>query len=108
MPKGSKGSEFYERRTTVSSKCTSMDDLIWENSIKFSKAVQMNGLGVPDDLEAPDDGVYLFPYNPNQFYALRGDKFYHSGQAVFSAQPRIPDLKNSVTFASPYQLSPRD
>ena len=106
--KGSKGSEFYERRTTVSSKCTSMDDLIWENSIKFSKAVQMNGLGVPDDLEAPDDGVYLFPYNPNQFYALRGDKFYHSGQAVFSAQPRIPDLKNSVTFASPYQLSPRD
>jgi predicted nucleic acid-binding Zn-ribbon protein len=107
--KGSRGSEFYDRRTQVTTRATSMDDLIWENSIKFSKAVQMNGMGVPDDDERKNnDGVYIFPYNPNQFYALRGDKFYHTGNSVFAAQPRIPDLKNSVNFNSPYLLASKE
>lgn len=104
--KRSRGSEFYAARTAANSKGTSVEDLVWENCLNYSKAVQMNGLGMPDEEKEVHDGVYLFPYNPNQFYALRGDKYYHTSGNVFAAQPRIPDLKSSVTFNSPYQLSP--
>lgn len=105
--KRSKGTEFYMARTAANSKATSVEDLVWENAAKYSKAIQMNGIGVPDDIQEGNDGVYMFPYNPNQFFALRGDKYFHTTNSVFAAQPRIPDLKSSITFNSPYQLSPR-
>lgn len=48
--------------------------------------------------------VYFLPYNPNNTYGLKGDNYFHSKNAVFQAQPKIPDLTSSILFKSPYVM----
>ena len=51
-----------------------------------------------------DPLIYMMPYNPNNIYGLKADRYFTS-TGVFSAQPQIPDLTNSYVFTSPYHLS---
>lgn len=46
---------------------------------------------------------YLFPYNPNNIYGLRGDVYYKG--ATFQPQSRIPDMNSSIVFAPAYKLA---
>ena len=86
------------------SEITGTEELSFIHSIEFSKAIQFNGI-VPEAEEGrANEGIYILPYNPNQYFGLRGDAYYHTKNAVFSAQPRIPDLKDSYVFKSPYHL----
>lgn len=74
--------------------------IVLQNSI----GIQCNG-NVPDaDANEGSERVYILPYNPNQYYGLRGDSYYHTTHSIFHAQPRIPDLKDSYMFQSSYHL----
>lgn len=105
-------SESFESNQTRKSKKVRMAeegtgtlDLSYLKTLEFSKAVQYNHL-LPDSEEPaePNNRVYMLPYNPNQHFGLRGDSYYHSKNSVFQAQPRIPDLKESMFFRSPFNL----
>lgn len=91
--------------SNTSTKSTSTDEFSYIKTIEYSKGIQFNGI-IPDieEEEPSRDGIYLLPYNPNQYYGLKGDTYYHTKNAVFLAQPRIPDMKGSFTFQSPYIL----
>ncbi|OMJ87387.1 hypothetical protein SteCoe_10894 [Stentor coeruleus] len=105
----SQSSYAHEKRTysgNMSTKSTSTDEFTYIKCIEYSKGFQFNGI-VPDEKESEDsnkDGVYLLPYNPNQFYGLKGDVYYQTKNSVFSAYPRIPDLKDNFTFQSLYVM----
>ena len=85
------------------SQFTGTEELSYMTVTECSKAVQFNCM-MPDIEENPSNpaGVYILPYNPNQYYGLRGDAYYHTTHSVFQAQPRIPDLKSSVFFQNSF------
>jgi hypothetical protein len=93
------------RSAYMSTKSTSTDEFSHIKCIEYSKGFQFNGM-VPDnnEEETKNNGVYILPYNPNQYYGLRGDSYYHTRNAVFAAQPRIPDIKDSFTFQQPFHI----
>lgn len=105
----SQSSYAHEKRARsdyMSTKSTSTDEFAYINCIEFSKGFQFNGIfsDEKEQEESNKNGVYMLPFNPNQFYGLKGDVYYHTKNSVFSAQPRIPDLKDSFTFQSPFVI----
>lgn len=93
------------RSAYMSTKSTSTDEFSHIKCIEYSKGFQFNGM-IPDnnEEETKNNGVHVLPYNPNQYYGLRGDSYYHTKNSVFAAQPRIPDIKDSFTFQQPYHI----
>ena len=56
-------------------------------------------------LRSKEPLIYMSPYNPNNIYGLKADRYFAS-KGVFSAQPQIPDLSTSSLFLQNYHLSP--
>ncbi|OMJ89786.1 hypothetical protein SteCoe_7959 [Stentor coeruleus] len=97
--------EHKNTYSNMNTKSTSTNEFSYMNTIDNSKSVQFNGITLDiEEEQSNKDSIHMFPYNPNQYYGLKGDTFYHSRNAVFLAHPRIPDIKDSITFQSPYIL----
>ena len=56
-------------------------------------------------MQSKEKGVYMMPFNPNNVYGLKGDRYFHTNKGIFSAQPLIPDLASSYVFAPPFHTS---
>ena len=87
---------------TMMNKIIGTEDLSFINVEINSVSIQYNDRVPEREENSATNGVYILPYNPNQFYGLRGDNYYHTTHSVFHAQPRIPDIKDSYFFQSPY------
>ncbi|OMJ80858.1 hypothetical protein SteCoe_18809 [Stentor coeruleus] len=86
----------------MSTKSTSTDEFSYIKCIEYSKGFQFNGIFSDEKIQEENDKdeIYMLSYNPNQFYGLKGDTYYHTKNAVFMAYPRIPDLKDNLGFQS--------
>ena len=82
------------------------DDLKSAHVAECSKSTQASeGLLESTDSKASfGRSIYFLPYNPNNTYGLKGDCYFNARHNVFQAQPKIPDLANSVFFQTPYAL----
>lgn len=83
------------------------DDLKMIQVTNYSKSVQVNDGVALEHNESKNSisrNIYFLPYNPNNAYGLRGETYFNSKNQVFGAQPRIPDLANSVFFQNSYFL----
>ena len=83
------------------------DELKMIQVTNYSKSVQVNDGVALEHNESKNSisrNIYFLPYNPNNAYGLRGETYFNSKNQVFGAQPRIPDLANSVFFQNSYFL----
>lgn len=69
------------------------------NSLRavVSVGVQFNWESPDQDFEektSETSGLYMFHFNPNNVYGLKGDIFYNSTAKVFSAQSRTKELSS--------------
>lgn len=46
------------------------------------------------EIKSRSSSMHMMPFNPNNFYGLKGDVFYNSSSKVFSAQPRNSGIFN--------------
>ncbi|CAG9322678.1 unnamed protein product [Blepharisma stoltei] len=85
-------------------------ELSIKNARENSKGIQYNwetpDIDYNDEKLYDSNGniVYLVPFNPNNIYGLNGDNYHHTLKQIFQAQPKIPDLKDSVMFRPSYVL----
>lgn len=80
---------------------------VWTDSdlpkLNYKDFSSQFGPELPSD--SKQSGIYFMPFNPNNLYGLKGDKYYHTSKSVFSAQPLIPELSSSYVFSPPFHLS---
>lgn len=70
-------------------------DLMKNNMIDFTSQFG------PDEARNANEHVYMFPCNPNSYYGLKADKYYHTTRGIFSPQPQVLKTVNS------YILNPK-
>mmetsp|Transcript_28870 Transcript_28870/g.28557 ORF Transcript_28870/g.28557 Transcript_28870/m.28557 type:complete len:179 (-) Transcript_28870:39-575(-) len=89
-----------------------VDRGLWTNDLKNENLIS-NSVGVQYDWEHPDEigeeeaepsNLYIFAYNPNNVFGLRGDVFFNKSTRVLQSQPRIPELQKSIMFQPNYHL----
>ncbi|CAG9328600.1 unnamed protein product [Blepharisma stoltei] len=110
---GSLDSEAYHSRIGANGiEVFFVDRGLWTNDLKNENLIS-NSVGVQYDWEHPDEKVeeeaepsnlYIFAYNPNNVFGLRGDVFFNKSTRVIQSQPRIPELQKSIMFQPSYHL----
>lgn len=91
-----------------------VDRGLWTNDLKNENLLS-NSVGVQYNWESPDipaasetSNLYIFAYNPNNVFGLRGDTFYNKSSYTFNPHPRIPELQKSLVFQSNYVLDDKN